>query len=326
MDYEVFKGEIIRHLGDHLSIDGENTDRIIFLNDGFCGASPEEKKLIEETNDRYGHQSTKLVGDFILLKTENYDLGGYICRFEVRYLYDAYKSGGWENVDAIVDANIASASAVDTSALDSMTDYEAVKSRLILCLRNAAKTKVRYRDSVFQRQGDMAMILFIIVSDDGAGNRMIAPVPRQATVSWGKDDDDILVYALENSARLSPPRLYIGMDDLSNHDKGEFMAPMASPRMIPKTPLAATLTAVPQSDGAVAIYYPGVQERISFLSGGDYFVVPTGKDEVRIHPAGTVTVGQMRRGLRDTNLQFPDTMLTNNIFFYDSKKKMLRMV
>ena len=330
MEYEVFKYEVLRHIADHLEIGVDVRDRIIMFEDGYCGQSAEEEQFILETNDRYGHRRGDfLVGDYIILKSDNCGSRcGYMCRFSVHYLYGAYKCGGWDRVHYVVDENIHGASTVDTNVLESLDTYNQVKTNLIVCLRNSAKTKLRYRDAVIQKMADMAMILYVIVRDDGSGNRLVAPVPRNATLEWGLTDDDILAAALDNTARRSPPRLYLGFEDMmgKTRDVGEFMSPTSSIHSIPRGPFAATLTAIPQADGATALFYPGVMERISSLAGGNYYVVFTGKDEARIHPDGVVSVAQMQNGLKDVNHRFPETMLTNFVFFYDSKQKKLRRI
>ena len=329
MNYEEFRKIIVPHMAEHLGIDVSQSDRIVFYNDGYHGDTQEDRQFIEGTNDRYGHSgASTLVGDFILVKSPKTETGGYCCRFSVRYLYEEFQINGWERINSIVDENIQGAAKVNVNVLNIMADYEQIKEKLIVCLRNISKAKVRYRDSIFQKIDDMAMILYIIVQDDGCGNRMIAHVPRVAATSWRKTDDEILAEALKNTAILSPPRLYCSIEDCMTRDRhvGEFMAPTSSIRSIPAGPFAATLTAIPQTDGAVSLYYPGVQERLSVLAGGDYYIVFTGTSEARIHPGGTISPNAMRNALLDTNKRYPEEMLTNNIYFYDSKRKSLKKV
>ena len=329
MNYEDFCTTLVAHISDHIGSDKSDSERIRLYHEGFQGGTAEEKRFVKETNDRYFRSESKcLQGDFIVLKSRDCENNGYVCRFDVHYLYGAYQKGGWKKVDTILDENIHSASAVDADILSCLFDYQKVKDKLILCLRNSMRAKVRYRDAVFQKCDDMIMILYIILHDDGNGNRLIAPVPRESTTTWGLNDNEILAQALDNTARLSPPRLYLSFEDIiaKNRSVGDFMSPFSSMRSIPPGPIAATLTAIPQTDGAVALYYPGVQERIAQLAGGDYYVIFTGKNEARIHPAGSVTVAQMRRGLLDTNRHYPDEMLTVNIYRYDFKGKTLRRI
>ena len=102
------------------------------------------------------------------------------------------------------------------------------------------------------------------------------------------------------------------------------MNPMKPLEKISSSPIGAVLTAIPQSDGAVALFYPGVQERLSEMSGGDYYVVFTAKDEAHIHPARTTTLKKLRELLWDSNHHFPQDMLTANVYYYDAKQKKLK--
>ena len=291
--------------------------------------SPESEEFIRQTNAKYGHSNaTSLVGDFILLKSDPQVAGKYFCRFEVRYLYDEFLRGDWSAVDHIVDEHVKHGASIDTSVLSSLENYSLVKDKLILCLRNIVNGKIRFRNSVFQKCNDMAMVLYVIVKDDGKGNRLVAPVPRPSTVPWEMEDDDIFAAALENTARLSPPRMYDGFGEIIAGDtaKGEFMNALAPVRRIPAGPEGAIISAIPNTDGAVAMFYLGVKERLSVMAGGDYYIVFTGKDEAHIHLPNTVSVKSMRSVLHDSNRHFPEDMLTSNIYLYDSKKRVFRKV
>ena len=327
MDYEQFRLEAVEKITRHCHL--ENTDRTLSLyTDGFTSEDPMLSELIDDTNRNTGHPGAKgLVGDYLVLLIPQGKNRSGVARFEVRTLYDAYREKGWEQVYEIVDTRVREAEDLDTPHLEDMPNYDAVRHRLILCLRNRANFKVRYGNFVFQRMDDMAIMLYFIVRDMGS-DRIITPVPRRIFEGWGVEEDRALSEALENTMRLSPPRMYKGIFDCMTQDRslGDFMNPMKPLDTLPAPPMSATITAIPNTDGAVAMFYPGVMERISAMAGGDYYIVFTAKDEAHIHLPGTTTVPTLRSVLRETNLQFPADMLTSNIYFYDSKKKQMRRV
>ena len=90
--------------------------------------------------------------------------------------------------------------------------------------------------------------------------------------------------------------------------------------------VSAAVTTLPTSDGAIAMFYPGVQERLSEMAGGDYYAVFTAKDECHVHRADSVTAKLLKERLTDVNHQFPATMLTTNVYYYNSEKRKLQKV
>ena len=326
--YADFRLEAVQHITQYLHAAGGD-QRVQFFGDGYIADSEESKQFIRETNIKYGHpDANTLVGDFILVLPADQKGLKYTCRFEVKWLYETYIREGWGKVEQIVDYHLREVKKVNPTVLSSLNDYSKIKDRLILCLRNTEKSVVRYRDSVFQKFGDMAMVLYFIAGEDKNGNRLVASVPRTSTVSWNMKDDDILAAALLNTARLSPPRIYMTYEDTisGDPDRGDFMNPLKPLIRITEQSIWTTVTAIPNTDGAIAMFYPGVMERISAMAGGDYFVVFTAKDEAHIHLPGTASVQRMKASLRDVNKQFPQDMLTNSVFYYDSKRKQLKKV
>ena len=327
--YGGFCLDTVQHITNHLADIGEEV-KVTFYADGYVADSEEAERFIRQTNEKYGNQDAEvLVGDFILVSDEKNGLETYNCRFEVAYLWEEYLRSGWDRIDTIVDNNLRAAKKVDRSVFSTISDYAAVKDKLILCLRNISRNKFRHRDSLFQKFDDMAMVLYVIVGDDGKGTRLIAPVARKMTLSWGMNDDDILAAALMNTARLTPPRILVlglGMKGLCVEDEWDFMDPLSPLHKITSNPLGVLVTATPRTDGSVAVFYPGVLERLSEMAEGDFYVVFSGRDEAHIHLPNTVTLKKVRNVLLDTNRAFPEDMLTNNVYYYNSKQKALKKV
>jgi len=73
--------------------------------------------------------------------------------------------------------------------------------------------------------------------------------------------------------------------------------------------------------GASALFYPGIQERISEAVGGDYFVLPSSIHEVLIVPGkGTMTpneMAQMVKSINETQV-IPKDRLCNRVMRYSA--------
>ena len=75
-------------------------------------------------------------------------------------------------------------------------------------------------------------------------------------------------------------------------------------------------------ESAVAMFYPGVKERIAELYGDSYYVVFTSIHEARTHCRGAFSPRHMLRSLKETNQAFPtEEMLSEKVFYYDRDKR-----
>lgn len=317
-NYNDFKHEIVPHIANLCSMRGMYPD-ILLMKDGIKPRNLEEKRIIDETNFRYGHQGAScLVGDYLLIIDVPEGKTGYQFRFSVNLLYDAYRDGAWEVVDRIVLNDLQKLEKLDHSILRNLKDYSMVKNKLLLCMRNAKRFNTQDSGFVFRRIDDMVMVLYVALKDNGPENRAITPMSRSIAETWGVSDDDVFSAALANTMRLSPPLIKLQLSACQLTDIGK---PYQVSAQIPDSALVTTESAV---DGAVAMFYAGMQERLSELMRGDFFAVFSGKDECHIHPVDRIPVRGLKALLDNVNRTYPDSMLTQHVFRYDAKRKELK--
>lgn len=86
---------------------------------------------------------------------------------------------------------------------------------------------------------------------------------------------------------------------------------------------APTITTVKKKNGAIAMFYPGVLEKLAEICGGSYYVSFTSIHDIRIHPVSTVQPRRILRSLKDVNKMFNQAsdILSRQIFVYDNEKK-----
>jgi len=96
------------------------------------------------------------------------------------------------------------------------------------------------------------------------------------------------------------------------------------------SPLSPMLTTEQEVNGAIAAFFPAVQERLYQMTGGmDYYLVFTSIDDVHIHSVNRrVKVSTMRTSLDDTNrvVNSRDQVLSRQIYRYDGVEKKLVLV
>ncbi len=128
--------------------------------------------------------------------------------------------------------------------------------------------------------------------------------------------------ALTNTYVLAPPRMYISPFDRINppYEKGAFMALGSKMKSFGKLSVPS-VTTVKQVNGAIAMFYPGVKEKIASMAGGSYYVAFTSIHEAEIHCEGTVPPRNILRNLKSVDKAFgPEETLTKKVYFYNAVK------
>ena len=287
--------------------------------DGYQSSDPVELQFIHSANIKYHNtESDTLIGTYFDISWEHDGEVTPMCRIEARYLMGMYQSGGWENADRVVQANIDNARRIDTDILNHMDDYERIRERVILRPLSFTQNRLALKESLYQRVGDIALVLYLKVGED-AQNLMTTKIPRSKTRGWNLEEKEIFSNAMENTSLLAPPRIYLSPFEVMNppYMRGVFMGEGEGriARIEPR--ITATLTTTRQINGAIAMFYSGVQERIGELYGGSYYAAFTSTDEVMLHSVKVISARSVHRILKDSNRQFPETMLSNSVYYYN---------
>ncbi|MEI3413498.1 MAG: DUF5688 family protein [Blautia sp.] len=87
---------------------------------------------------------------------------------------------------------------------------------------------------------------------------------------------------------MSPPRIFMWEKLFYNpdYDGENFMSPDHE-LVMEKNSIGICLSTARRTNGAIAIFLPGVARRLAELLEGDYFIVFTSIHEVMIHSVGT---------------------------------------
>ena len=292
--------------------------------DGFQSSDPAELAFIHSSNIKY-HQteSDTLIGTYFDISWETSGPTRPMCRIESAYLMGMYQTGGWESVDRVVQANIDHAKMIDGSVLNHMDDYDMVRDYLILRPIPYEQNRLALKDHLFQKIGDIVLALYIKVRDNG-DELLSAKVPKSVVEGWGIPEEKILAAAMENTALLYPPRIYLTPFELKNppYMRGVFMGDGEGRVTSIDQKIDATLTTTRQLNGAIAIFYPGVQERIAELYGGSYYAAFTSSSEVVIHSVKAISAWQVYKALKNSNRRFRSSMISNSVYLYDADKKL----
>lgn len=206
------------------------------------------------------------------------------------------------------------------SVLDNIEDFDYIKDKLVVRLLPYKENKEKLEGVVYEKFYDIAIVLYIAIShEDGMLNT--AKVKESFLEKWPKwcrKKSELFSIAAQNVMRDQHP--VIG--DLTSVvvDKLESVF-LATPESISSYVGAALLTTSQKTNGAVAIFIPGVADKLAELFGDSFYVVFTSIHEAMIHKSGD-SVERMYKALDSTNSTFgAEDYLSSTVYFYDKDKK-----
>lgn len=294
------------------------------------------ENFIVSTNVKYfKSEHPALMGDFIELGLKDKQSEEKkFSRYYVPSLYEVFERDGWNGVWNEVEENLRYLDQMDesvTDVIEKMSEYSKIRNKLVIRPLSFDQNSMELKKSVYRLCGDIALVLYGVVSDDPeTGVLNTFKIPRELAEGWGTDIDKVFDQAMLNTHLSAMPRVYTNISDALSHpsDKGKFMSPDSDVEALSNIPGSAPmLTTTKRVNGAVAMFYPGVQEKISELFGGSYYAAFTSIHEVMLHKEGTIEPSMIRRSLIDVNRHFgPEEALTENVYFYDAEKNEFRML
>lgn len=293
---------------------------IAFYPEGFVGTDEEERELIRGANMRYhDEQSDRLISGMLIIRPERKSDLKTICRFDLDDLYGQFCEGGWERIHEICKDNIDTSRSIEQySILNKMSEYEQIKNSLIIRPLNFPDNQYELKSCIYKQVGDIALVLYGILRDDKY-NLGTFKICRNYLRTWDKTLDDVFEAALSNTYMRMPPRLYMTPDQIVNapYERGAFMGIGYHQSLGAMD--CPTITTTRKINGAVAMFYPGVRERLSTIAGGDFFVAFTSIHEARIHPKGIFTPQSIFHGLESVNNSFDKKeILSRKVYQYNA--------
>lgn len=293
-----------------------------FYSDGFTSENPEELEFIHNTNLKYNHmESDILEGDFVVL---DIDSNKSYCRFSLSSLFDEYNSDGWNRVWYIIDENIKFVKNANINEVtQKIIDYTFTKERLILRPINYTDNKYELKNVVYKQYGDIALVLYAVLYDNKEMGLGTFKIPKTVFDKWNKNLDEVWELALTNTHVMAPPRMYVTPYECMNppYTRGAFMA-LNSPIDHISKHQVPTITTTKKTNGAIAMFYPGVKEKLAELFGESYYVAFTSIHDVKIHHKDAISPRSVLKALKDTNKAFPkEELLSRKVYYYDKDKK-----
>lgn len=286
------------------------------------------QKLIDATGygeDRIFYKSREeyppTSGDRLFVKQFEANGVTEVCALYVGDLYEEYRRGlGMDMIVKDVVKRLQGISRTDIiEKAKIISDYDKIKNYLFIRLINKNKYEADLRDSVYRTIGDIAMVLYVRMGEiEGYTSSM--KVKQHMLEKWDMDRDEVFEAALLNTYFISPPRIYCWEKMLfDTHYEGENFMNLLSDYPIRRGAVGNCLSTVKRTNGAVAVFLPGVASRLADLMQGNLYLVFASIHEVMIHNEKTADPEDLRHVLIDTIKETTpeEDVLTFHIYHYD---------
>ncbi len=220
----------------------------------------------------------------------------------VKELYESYCKGTdlYEIVEFVSGEYQTLKDAEYLKKVQNIRDYHLVREHLFVRLLNFERNEIELENAILKRTGDIAVVVYMKVAMNGDG--MISmKIHKAMAEDWGISCAEVFEQAVQNSIKLMPPRLWnLGRMLLEADYSGEdFMEPGYVCR-IAGTSMGECLSTVDKTNGAAAVFFPGVADRLSQLIGSGFYAVFTSIHEVMIHDDRAIDVESLRPILDST--------------------------
>ncbi len=302
MNYEIFVEELKNEISAAISI-------------------PRENISFEKEGGRFAP-----VGDRLLVKFAEHDDAWEVCGLYTQELFKSYEEGDTfanilakviEDILRIKDANV-------YDQTKGLRDYEVAKKRLFVRLLNKDKNAADLQDTIHKIVGDIALVTYAQVSEQ-EGCVTSTKIRKAMLEHWKKDhpelnEDNLFKEAIDNTYRMTPPRLYkwekMIFDPSYNGD--DFMSPNRECE-ISAGYMGNCISTTIKTNGAIAIFLPGVTEKLADLLDSDLYLVFTSIHEVMVHKADEVDPEDLKSVLKDTLEEATpkEDFLTSKIYMYE---------
>ncbi|MDR1533114.1 MAG: DUF5688 family protein [Clostridiales bacterium] len=214
-------------------------------------------------------------------------------------LYDRYQNG--ENYGDLVLSVVSNLEAHTSDEFlgesvrvtKEMSSYETIADKLIVLPQPYDKDDPMSGNAAFVFE-DIGLFLCAMARENEK-NYGLLNVPKEFTEMWNMDMAEVLHHALENTARLFPPRLVPDGYHSTRWQTDERFNILDPAANIPGDPNDTYLLSNSnQVLGVVALFYPGVQEAIARLLRDDYYAAPFNNEMLFIRSVSRTGMPKMR--------------------------------
>ena len=295
---------------------GYPKEKIRSIPKGYETCDPEELEWIRKINVRVtGVEVDKPLADLIIVIGEMKNEVAIILKVNIRACFETYG----DDIDAAIEEIKTQKEAVDNSFYSNgkisgrfSGTYEGVRESLILRPLNYNHYAQLLEHHVYRLIGDIALVLYMLLGDKD--NRLTtSKILRDEVEKWGVSPDQILDEALVNTARLFPPCVY----DKRIGQENNLLTEEYAKENISLFHGLILVSTFRTTNGAVALFYPGVIDKLMKVMGGPFEAVFMNINDIMIFQCGDERAIKMA-GVASIPMRHGE-MLSENRYLCDEK-------
>lgn len=205
--------------------------------------------------------------------------------------------------------------------LESISDYEQMKSKLSMEVVSAEKNAELLESIPHERMEDMAVVYRFVLDQTDSGNGTIL-VTNQLLDQYGITKEQLRADAMENASEIRPSEIR-GMSEVMSE-----LAPGMIPEVAPEDEQMFVATVPNKIHGAGVIAYPNFMEDAAQKMGGDFFVLPSSIHGVLlVKDNGQMAAKELENMVKEVNATQvePADQLTDHVYHYDSQNHIFEL-
>lgn len=315
MEYAQFCEEIFRRLREDEELDLSDVRMTLFTNGCVCQCA-EDSKLIRRLNQQYYQSKSDVVrGDWTIIYKDD----GTVCEIPLTQLYQLHRHLGGDMKLVwceICNAINSSSESRKYTWLNGIWEYEQMREHLVMKIVPLRKSTCD--GCIGFSHGDIAIVLCDTLEQDEEKSRL----QQDCLGYWCQDEIDVFRQTFNDMMDASAPDIDMKLDEeVKDVDYAQLHlhTDIHSPIIISNKN---------DVDGAIALYYPGVQQAISAMIGfGNFYSIMPTFEKALVFPASRVTEQQVRDKLRQILRETPEEKtLSKQVCYYNNKKNSLEVI
>lgn len=260
-------------------------------------------------------------GDRLLIVVRQTEHTIQTCGVHIRELFECYQDGiSTERIINQITAQIAQMHEFHVDDLPVIiSDYKKVKSRLFVKPMSIDQHGSELKDIVYRQIGDIALVLSYMISEPNDSEIASTKIKQKFFDCWKKSKDEVFDAAFANVYATTPPRLYTWESLVLNPSMpGKDFMNSDEQNLFSKAVTGNCISTSTKTNGAIAVFLPGVAKRISELLDDDFYIAFTSIHEAMVHAVNTVSVEALQDVLAETidDTVNDDEFLSYRIFHY----------
>lgn len=203
-------------------------------------------------------------------------------------------------------------------------EWEDIKDNVELQLASIQFNRQRLKDAIYIPAGNgLVLVPYVRIAEAGDGY-MQCMITKEIADNSDYDLGELFGRAMKNTVEKYPPVLGDLTDMMLNLNSDKETDPRSEEFALPEEEGMLVLTTEDGANGATALFYPEMQERIGMLLGKNYYVIPSSTHEVMIVPEDCdIDPNYLQSVLRDGNRTVvePQDVLSDSVLKYNIKMR-----